>query len=370
MKIMLVAGEASGDRYAADLVRTLKERHADWVFCGMGGAALRDSGAEILVDSTTFGVVGLIEVLRHYVPIRRALTTLRRAVRHDPPDLLVLIDYPDFNLRLARTAHAHGVKVLFYISPQLWAWRSGRVRTIAKHVDHMAVLFPFEKDFYEQHGVPVTHVGHPLRGAAVASAPRAELLARERLPNDRPIVGLFPGSRRSEITRLLPLCTDVVTALQYDVQFVLALAPGHGLEDYLPLLERHPDVRYTTSSVYDVMACCDMAVAASGTATLQLALMGVPFCMVYRLSPVTYLLARHLVRIPRFCLPNIIAGRSLVPELIQHEATADQVVAALRPWLDDPAARARVGQELAAVGELLGPPCGMDRLADCVEELL
>ena len=370
---MLVAGEASGDRYAADLVRVLRRRHPDWSFCGMGGAELREAGAEILVDSTELAVVGIVEVLRHYWPIRRALHALRAHLRAQPPDLLVLIDYPEFNLRLARLARARGIPVLFYISPQLWAWRAGRIRKIRKSVDHMAVLFPFEKDFYQTHGVPVSHVGHPLRGQTQASAPKRELRARFGLRQDRPVVGLFPGSRRNELTRLLPVCAGVVPLLRNHgdgVQFVLAQAPGVDRNDYAPGLVPPGQVHLLQGDVYDIIAACDMAVAASGTVTLQLALMGVPFCMIYRLSPLTYRAARMLVRIPRYCLPNIIAGDTLAPELIQDAATPERVAAQLRPWLEDEALRRDAAGKLAAVGEMLGPPCGMERLADCVERLL
>ena len=370
---MLVSGEASGDRYAAELVEELRARHPEWTYSGMGGDASRSSGIEMIVDSTDLAVVGLVEVLRHYRDIRGALNALKAAVRAQRPALLVLIDYPEFNLMLARFAHRHGVPVLFYISPQIWAWRAWRARAIRRHVDHMAVVFPFERDFYEKHGVPVTYVGHPLSGRTrPAQAPD---VVRERWGIDasRPVVGLFPGSRRSELAHLMPVCAEAARRLRDHParpQFVIVMAPGLKPDDYAPWLADQSDVKCLREPVYDAMQACDMAVAASGTVTLQLALMRVPFCMIYRLSGLSYALARLLVRIDRYCLANIVAGENLVTELIQADATPERVAETLTPWLDEPARLERARARLRRVEERLGPAVGMDRLANCVERMI
>jgi len=370
---MLVSGEASGDRYAAELVEELRTRHPEWTWSGMGGEASREAGIELVVDSTELAVVGLVEVLRHYREIRSALKTLKAQVLARKPQLLILIDYPEFNLRLARFAHRHGVPVLFYISPQIWAWRAWRVHAIRRHVDHMAVVFPFEQDFYEKHRVPVTYVGHPLRGQT--SPTRSPDAVRERwgLDAQRPVVGLFPGSRRSELAHLMPVCAGAVRELRNHParpQFALVMPPGLKPNDYAPWLGDLPEVKCLQEPVYDAMQVCDMAAAASGTVTLQLALMRVPFCMIYRLANLSYLLARLLVRIDRYCLANIVAGEDLVTELIQADATSQRVTAALTPWLDDPTQLDQMRARLQKVEERLGPAAGMCQLADCAEQVI
>lgn len=370
---MLVSGEASGDRYAAELVEELRTRHPEWTWSGMGGEASREAGIELVVDSTELAVVGLVEVLRHYREIRGALKTLKAQVLARKPRLLVLVDYPEFNLRLARFAHRHGVPVLFYISPQIWAWRAWRVHAIRRHVDHMAVVFPFERDFYEKHRVPVTYVGHPLRGQTSPTRPPDAVRERWGLDAQRPVIGLFPGSRRSELAHLMPVCAGAVRELRNHParpQFALVMPPGLKPNDYAPWLGDLPEVKCLQEPVYDAMQVCDMAAAASGTVTLQLALMRVPFCMIYRLANLSYLLARLLVRIDRYCLANIVAGEDLVTELIQADATPQRVAAALAPWLDDPTRLDQMRVRLQKVEERLGPAAGMRRLADCAEQVI
>ncbi len=373
LQLMLVAGEASGDRYAADLVAELRRRHPDWRYCGMGSVTSREANIEVLADSTRLAVVGLIEVLRHYPEIHAAMRMLRAALRVRRPDLLILIDYPEFNLRLARFARALGIPTLFYVSPQLWAWRAGRVRKIRRHISHMAVILPFEEEFYRQHGVPVTYTGHPLSGCAQAREEADVLRERWQLDAERPVIGLFPGSRLSELDQLLPVCVEAVQELRNHPsapQFVLAAAPGIEAEEYAARLPQDSPIHYIRDDIYNTMSVCTMAMAASGTITLQLALMRVPFCMMYRMSPLTYAAARALVRIKHYCLPNIITGQALVPELIQSQANGAAVAEVLRSWLERSESLEAVRTQLQTVQERLGPSLGMTRLADCVEELL
>ena len=378
LQIMLVAGEASGDQYAAQLAQALRTRHPDWTFCGMGGLASREAGIRQIVDSTALAVVGLVEVLRYFPSIWRALRQMKSAVREQRPDLLILIDYPEFNLRLAQFAKRLGVRVLFYVSPQIWAWRAWRIRSIQRSIDHMAVIFPFEQSFYQTHDIPVTYVGHPLCGTTAPTQAAAEVRERYGLDPKRPVVGLFPGSRRSEVRQLMGVCVQAAIRLRDQArinptaaqpQFVLAVAPGLNEQDYQPWAE-NTDIRFVREPIYDLMQVCDLAVAASGTVTLQLALMKVPFCMIYRMSALTYRLARWFVQMDRYSLPNIVLGENLVPEFIQEEATAERIATNLQYWLEDPAARQTMRQHLQRVRDQLGPPVGMERLADCVETLL
>ncbi len=370
---MLVAGEASGDRYAAQLTEELRRRHPSWTFCGMGGDASRQAQIDLLVDSTRLAVVGLVEVLRHYREIRRAFRTLKQHLRTQPPDLLVLIDYPEFNMRLARYAHRRGIKTLFYISPQIWAWRPWRVRAIRHHIDCMAVILPFEQKFYQDRGVAVRYVGHPLSGQVRPTQDPDTVRARWKLDAQRPVIGLFPGSRHSELEHLMPVCIGAVEQLRTHAsrpQFVLPVAPGMTEADYAPWLASDTPVICMKESVYDAMQVCDMAMAASGTVTLQLALMRVPFCMMYRMAKLTHLIARRLVRIDRYCLPNIIAGETLAEELIQDHATPQRVATTLTPWLDNPNELQEIRSRLGVVQDRLGPATGIASLADCADELL
>jgi len=373
MQLILVAGEASGDRYAADLVEELRRRHPDWQYCGMGAAASREAGVELQVDSTELAVVGLVEVLRHYPKIRAAMRCLKETLREQKPDLLILIDYPEFNLKLAGIAHRMGSPSWFCVSPQRWAWRAGLVRKIRRRINHMAVILPFEEDFYRHHQVSVSYAGHPLVGKARASEDAATLQQRWNIDSTRPVIGLCPGSRRNELNALMPICIGAVEELQTHPsapQFVLAIAPGMSEEEYVSRLPEDTPIRCLNDDIYNVMSLCTMAMAASGTITLQLALMKVPFCMMYRMASLTYAIAHLLVRIPRYCLPNIIVGKDLVTELIQSDATGPAIAAELRPWLDSPERLEEVRTQLQGVQKHLGPPAGMTRLADRVEALL
>ncbi|MEW6765394.1 MAG: lipid-A-disaccharide synthase [Pseudomonadota bacterium] len=372
--VMLSAGEASGDKHAAAVFKAMQERMPGLRGIGMGGAAMRESGIELRVDSSGLGVVGLGEVLRHYGEISRALKTMRQAVCEDRPDLLICVDYKEFNLKLARHAKACGIKVLFYVSPQVWAWRPGRVKKYGAAIDMMAVIFPFETAFYEAHGIPVRYVGHPLAGRVQASAPREALMVEFGLQTGRPVVGLLPGSRKAEIQRLLPVMLETAALLQQshpDLQFILPQAAS--IDDALlqPLLEHAPvEVRTVRERSHDVLACCDAAMVASGTATLEVALMGVPMAVLYKVSPLTYTLLRPLIRIPDIALANIVAGRRIVPEFVQGAAEPHAVAAGIGRMLDEPAYVEQMRKDLAEVKERLGPGGGVERMAELAGEML
>ncbi|NVN89321.1 MAG: lipid-A-disaccharide synthase [Desulfuromonadales bacterium] len=334
---MIVAGEASGDIYGAHLVAEARSLSPDLCFLGIGGDRMREAGVETLVDSADMAVVGLVEVLKHSDVIASAFLKLKKILLHSPPDLLVLIDYPGFNLRLAKVARRAGVRVLYYISPQIWAWRQGRVREIAGLVDHMAVIFPFEVPFYQRAGVPVSFVGHPLFDLVDVRLNHTDAAASFGLDPSRKVVGLFPGSRRSEIQRLLPVITAAAGLLkkQYpELQFVLPLASTLREEEITTHLRGAGlDVIVTRERIHDLIRACDAIISVSGTVTLEIALVGTPMVVMYKVSPLTYQMAKRLVKVDNIALCNIVAGKTVVKELIQDQASprniADEIIALL-----------------------------------------
>ncbi|MGK0673260.1 MAG: lipid-A-disaccharide synthase [Halothiobacillaceae bacterium] len=372
--VMFSAGEASGDKHAAAVFRAMQVRLPGLRGIGMGGSAMREAGIELSVDASGLGVVGLGEVFRSYGAIKSALKTMQQAVCALRPDLLICVDYKEFNLKLARHAKSCGIKVLFYVSPQVWAWRPGRVKKYGAAIDMMAVIFPFETAFYEAHGIPVRYVGHPLAGRVQASAPRTKLLEEFGLSAKHPVVGLLPGSRKAEIQRLLPVMLEAAARLataKPGVQFILPRAASIPEELLRPYLDSsHVRVNVVHERSHDVLACCDAAMIASGTATLEAALMGVPMAIVYKVSPLTYTLLRPLIHIPDIGLANIVAGRRIVPEFVQGQAKPEAVAADIRRMLEDANHAERMRKDLAEVKEKLGPGGGVERMADLAIEML
>ena len=371
---MIVAGEASGDLHGSNLVREALRLRPDLAFFGIGGPRMREAGVTTLVDSSEMAVVGLIEVISHFNVIWRALSTLKRIIRTDPPDLLILIDYPDFNLHLAKSAKKAGVRVLYYISPQVWAWRVGRVKKIARVVDRMAVVLPFEVPFYEKEGVPVTFVGHPLVDAVRPAMTRAAALACFGLDTERRTIGLFPGSRRGELKNLLPTILAAARLLKSrfpDSQFILPLASSLAAEDLAPYLAGSGlDIKVVEGKGYDVMQVCDAIITVSGTVTLEIALMGVPMVIIYRVSPLTYAVGKRLVRIEHAGLCNIVAGERVVRELIQDDADPAGIAAEIGRILTDAGYVEEMRAKLAGVKAKLGSGGGSARVARLAVEMV
>jgi lipid-A-disaccharide synthase len=355
---MIVAGEASGDLYGADLVQKALLINPGLHFFGIGGARMREAGVDTLVDSADMAVMGLVEVFKHFGVISSAFLKLKNLLRQDPPDLLILIDYPGFNIRLAKTAKNAGVKVLYYISPKVWAWKAGRIKTIAAAVSRMAVIFPFELPLYEKAGVPVTFVGHPMLDLINVTVSRDEAAASFGLDPSRKIIGLFPGSRRSEIERILPAIIAAAELLQKrfpDIQFAFPLASTLSEVDILPQLERSGlTAIITRQRIHDLIRACDAIISVSGTVTLEIALIGTPMVIIYRLAPLTYQVARRVVKIKHIGLCNIIAGRSLVKELIQEQANPEAIAAEITTIITDSAYCTAMTAELATIRGKLG----------------
>jgi lipid-A-disaccharide synthase len=373
-QVMILAGEVSGDSHAAEFVEVLRQRRPDVRVSGMGGAAMQQAGVDVFFDSSIIAVVGLIEVIRHWGDIKRAMAIVRERMEQTRPDLLVLVDYPEFNLKMAQHARSLGIRVLFYISPQVWAWREHRVHKIARLVDHMAVIFEFEKKYYEDAGLPVSFVGHPLVDKVHSSAGRDSLRAALGIDADSRVVGLFPGSRRSEISRLLPVLIETAKrmhAREPNLCFLLPVASNLDFDSISAEAEAAGvGIRVTRDNIYDVISCCDAVASCSGTVTLEIALLEVPLCVVYRVSTLSYLILRRLVRIAHIGLVNIVAQRPVARELLQSEATAHNIAAELFEILDDDDYRARIHEGLQQVRQNLGSGGGAQNMAELVLSLL
>ncbi|MCM0082815.1 lipid-A-disaccharide synthase [Geomonas sp. Red32] len=364
---MVVAGEASGDMYGAILVERLRALDPSLRFSGMGGDGMRRVGVETLVDANTMAVMGLVEVVGHLPTIVRGFKILERRILTERPKLVIFIDYPDFNLRLAKVAKRAGVKVLHFVSPTVWAWRSGRVKGIGKVVDMMAVLFPFEVPFYERANVPVSFVGHPLLDMVAPAAGRGAARSALGLDAGRTTIGLFPGSRRSVIKKLLPTVLQSAALLKErrpDLQFVLPLASSLRSEDLAPYLAAAGfPVAVVSGRNHEVMSACDAAIAVSGTVTLELALVGIPMVLIYKVAPLSYEIGKRVIKVDHIGLCNIISGKRIVRELIQHEAEPPVIAGEIERILDDRAYAETMRGELADVRVKLGSGGALDRLA-------
>jgi lipid-A-disaccharide synthase len=374
LKILFSAGESSGDQHAANMFLELKKQQPDISGLGMGGAKMAQAGIDIRYDSANIAVIGVVEVIKHYAEIRRALKLMQQLVASERPDLLVCVDYKEFNFKLARYAKQQGIKVLFYVSPQVWAWRPGRVKAYGKVIDMMAVIFPFETAYYDAENVPVRYVGHPSVDKVHAQRSKDEDLARFGLDGSKPIVGLLPGSRANEIKRMLPVMLAAAEKVQADLpgcQFILPQADSISDELLESYTGQSPlSITVIKKQPYDVIQCCDAVMTTSGTATLEIALLTVPMVIAYKLSPLTYWLGRWLVNTPFIGLPNIVSGKCIVKELIQHDATADQLAAEITQILTDKAYADEMRQNLGQVKQQLGQGGGSKNMAQLALEML
>ncbi len=369
--IMIVAGEASGDLHGAKLAAALTAVDSRLTLFGIGGNHMRAAGVRVTVDARQLAVVGLTEVFTKLPGILRGWRVACRMLAEGRPDLLILIDFPDFNLRLARRAKQLQTKVLYYISPQIWAWRRRRVRQIRRRVDHMAVILPFEAEFYRRHGVNVSFVGHPL----MDHDPPSGQAPRRSTPDMPPVLGLLPGSRDSEISRLLPAMLDAALRLQQRLKVRVMLSCADSVDTHrvarlvAPYRDRlHMDT--IGGGPQHIFQSADVVIAASGTVTLEAALWGVPMLIVYRVSPLSYLLGKALIRVPHIGLVNLIAGRRVVPELIQQTATPTRIAAEAESLLMQPARRDQMRAGLAEVKQRLGAAGASTRVARIATQML
>ena len=369
---MISCGEPSGDLYAGALASAILALEPDAVVTGFGSERLRAAGASLIRDFKGLSVTGLTEALRVVPRSWQIYRALVRAAEADPPDVFVPIDFPDFNFVLARALHRRGVPVVYYISPQLWAWRRGRLKTMKRVVDRVLVIFPFEAAFYEEAGVPVTFVGHPLLEMTGPPVAREVFLREHGLDPSRPVVAILPGSRRNELRAMLPdlvRAAGLIAARVPDAQFLVARAPHLGDDLFAPLAEWRANAAkpVVLEGLTDaVLASADVALLASGTVTVQAALHGCPMVVVYRVGPLTYAIGKPLVRVDTYAMVNLVAGRRVVPELIQDAFTPEAVAAEALRVLTDPGHAAQVKAELAAVRAKLGTAGASNRAAEAV----
>jgi len=364
--VMIVAGEASGDQHGAKLVAEMRRSNPTIFFCGIGGKALASAGVRILVDTAVLTVVGITEVFAKLPVVYRSLALAKKLLQSLNPDLLILIDFPDFNLRVATAARKLGIPVLYYISPQIWAWRRGRVKKIGRLVSHMAVILPFEADFYSAHGIPVTFVGHPLLDRITGDEEEGDTVEDSA---ERTLIGLLPGSREVEIKRLLPVMLDAAERMHKQdprLKFAVSVAPTverKMLEAMIKSRGRDGSISLSEIPVERLFGRCRLVVAASGTVTLQAAIAGTPMVIIYKVSPISYWLGRALIRVDHIGLINLIAGRRLVPELIQDQATAESISEQVFDLLADDERLAQLKQDLLTAGRVLGEAGASRRVA-------
>jgi lipid-A-disaccharide synthase len=382
MRILISAGEASGDLYASRVVEALRARHPEAEFFGCAGPRMQAAGVRAIIDLRSIAVVGLVEVVAHIPRIYGQFRKLVAAIPKEQPELAILTDAPDFNLRLAKKLKRHGVPVVYLIAPQAWAWREGRVKTMRATLERLLCIFPFEREFFEARGVPTTYIGHPLAQIVKPTLDRAGFCAKFGLDPTARIVALLPGSRHGEVARHIPIVVEAAKILRerHGLTPVLALPPGFGLDATNdPISFREPiraaAIQVIEGFTWDVLAQSELALAASGTVTVEAALLGVPMVTFYRVNALSWLGGRWLVKAPFLSMVNLIAGRRIVPELIQRDMTAERIATEATRLLASEdkgaeAARAAMRRDLAAVSDQLRSGRDpMDTAAEWIERV-
>ncbi len=371
-RVMIIAGEASGDLHGANLVRAMRKKDSSLLFCGIGGNALKNAGVDILVEASTLSVVGLTEVFAKLPAIWKGLSAAKKCLHNLRPSLLILIDFPDFNLMVAAAAKKLRIPVLYYISPQIWAWRTGRVRKIKKLVDHMAVILPFEVEFYRENDVPVTFVGHPLLDVI----PQGKRNDEREKPDSSLTIGLLPGSRDKEVARHLPVMLESareISRTNTGAVFLVSVAPSIEREDIERALDNYRNNGTSfeiVTDVYEVFGRSQLVVAASGTVTLEAAVSGTPMVIIYKVSPLTFWLGMKMAKINRVGLASLIAGEDVAPELLQEDATSENIVRTVTDILKDTETLDKIRSRLLSVRDILGSPGVAGRTADLALRML
>lgn len=369
--ILVSAGEASGDLYAARLVEELRRLAPSAEFFGCTGPRLRAAGVRTVVDAADLAVVGLVEVVGHLRGIYREYRKLLAAAQAERPALAILTDSPDFHLRVAGRLRRLGIPVVYLVAPQVWAWREGRVKTIRRVVDRLLCIFPFEEEFFRQRGVAAEYIGHPLSGVVKPRLTKSEFFRKHRLPAGRPLIAMLPGSRKGEAGRHLPALLEAADLLNREraASFVIPASSTTGAAFFEARLGRSP-VKAIEGEAWDAIAHADLALAASGTVTVEAALLGTPMVTFYRVTPLSWWLGRLLVRVPYYSMVNLVAGRKIVPEIMQSAMTGARLAGEARRLLDDADARARMQSDLGEVANKLATGGdAIERAAARIQEL-
>ncbi len=375
-KLMVVAGETSGDLHASRIIASLKKLSPSVQVFGVGGERMLRSGAEILADITGLAVVGLAEVVRNYFVFRRLFHRLVEVARRRQPDAALLVDYPGFNLRLAPVLKSLGVRVVYFVSPQVWAWGRNRLTKMRKCIDKMIVVFDFEVPIYRRAGIDVVFVGHPLAEVLRPTMSRQEFRRKAGIPPEAKVVTILPGSRMQEVSRHVPVMGRAAEIIRREVggaRFLLPAASEKLAWECQRLLDRHgvsAPIRVMREGVYDAVSASDAAIVSSGTATLETGCLGVPLVVVYKISPLTYLIAKRLVTISNIGLINIVAGKTIAPELIQSEASPGQIAEQVVKFLTDAGLNRAVRRQLSEVRAKLGSPGASQRAARVVLDVI
>jgi lipid-A-disaccharide synthase len=370
----MVAGEASGDLHGSHLVKEMLSLDPTLQFYGVGGKKMKNEGVELIADSKEMAVVGITEVLLKLKRIYQIYRKLKNSLTSNSPSLVILIDYPDFNLRFAREAKKKNIPIVYYISPQVWAWRKGRIKKIGRLIKKMIVIFPFEKKIYEEAQIDVDFVGHPLLDAIRSQFSREEAFQQFSLSSEVTTIGLLPGSRMNEVKRHLPPMIEAIPLISKQinpVQFIIPVAPGLDLGEVQNLVgSKRENIRVVENNIYDVMRISDVVIVASGTATIEAAIMGAPMIVVYRVSPLTYLLGKMLIKVKNIGMVNIIAGKTVVPELIQKDVTPEKITSAVVQILENPSKQEEIKKELNSLKEKIGKSGASFRAAQIIISLL
>jgi lipid-A-disaccharide synthase len=375
-RVMVIAGEPSGDLHGSGVVRALKKRLPNADIFGVGGDKMQSEGMDIVFHIAKLSFMGFVEVLKNLSVVNEVSTKLESLLETRRPDVVVLIDYPGFNLRFAKTVKRHGIKVLYYISPQVWAWHKSRVRTMRPLVDRMKVVFPFEVDIYRNEGINVEFVGHPLAERLGTSLTREDFFRKHKLDPGKKLLALLPGSRKQEIENIFPTMLAAATRLQDEmgIHIAVGVAPNLSATFLQSFADRAHSVVYVQHATYDVMAHADAAIVTSGTATLETGWFGTPMAVVYRTSPLTYLIGRALVDMPYIGLVNVVANdlqprEKIVPEFVQHDMTPEKLTVEMRRQLTDDKYAAAMRTKLAVIRTKLGSAGASEKVAEGIIEL-
>jgi lipid-A-disaccharide synthase len=373
-KILIISGEPSGDLHAANLIRDLKISDPSLKFFGIGGGLSRKAGADVIFDITKLALVGAVEVIKNISVVKRAHDTVMSRIKAESPDAAILVDYPGFNLRMARDLAKRGIPVFYYISPQLWAWAPKRIDLVKKYVKKMVVFFKFEEDLYKRHGIDAEFVGHPLLDVVKVTSSRSEVLKKYGLSETRPTIAILPGSRISEINTFLPILAEsarVINEKMGGVQFILSKHPARPASMYEGALKGAAfEYRIAEGDLHNIVAASDFAIVASGTATLETAIVGTPYLLVYKASLITYMLYKIVATIPFLGIANVVAGRGVIPEFLQFNMTPAKISAKTIELISDPAKLAAMRRDLAEVKSALGSPGASARAAGAILPLL